>query len=124
MEAILPPRWGRMVTVQFPARRRIFSPIAPVLFASAICFFLLNPIRPAQGHELHSRRVQASLQDCANCTRAGAARVPANCEEFACAGSLSRPALTAQTHLLPFRLQIITFPWRTIILDVENVQPE
>jgi hypothetical protein len=49
MEAILPPRLGRMVTVQFPARRRIFSPIAPVLFASAICFILLNPIQTAKG---------------------------------------------------------------------------
>jgi hypothetical protein len=32
--------------------------------------------------------------------------------------------LPAHTHLLPLRLQIITIPWCTIILDGENAQLE
>src|ERR1035437_9601245 len=53
MEAILPPRWGRMVTVQFPARRRILPSPTSILFASAIflssCDFRADAQPPGRG---------------------------------------------------------------------------
>jgi hypothetical protein len=64
---------------------------------------------------LPNRRYKLAGQDY---SRSIIARFPA------CSYPFDFVLFAGQTPLLPLQLQIITNPWRTIILDEENAQPE